>query len=66
MASPREALPDRELAALIRRSAILDPAQKRQWLQVLPHLAPRERARLRAILEAPVRTPASGDAGERA
>ena len=41
---------DKELAALIRRSRVLDPVLKRQWLRLLPHLAPADRARLREIL----------------
>jgi hypothetical protein len=46
----------------IQRSALLDPALKRHWLRVLPHLAPRERDRLRGIL----RATATGDPPGRA
>ena len=38
------------LAQLIRRSPALDPAARRQWLAVLPHLTPDDRERLREIL----------------
>ena len=38
------------LAQLIRRSPALDSAARRQWLAVLPHLAPDDRERLREIL----------------
>ncbi len=41
----------RELAQLIRKSTVLDPLLKRQWLGVLPHLKAADHARLRAILE---------------
>jgi hypothetical protein len=53
--------------AAIRRSALLDPALKRHWLRVLPHLAPRERDRLRGILHAPTAGASAGQAqdGER-
>jgi hypothetical protein len=40
----------KELAAMIRRSRVLDPVAKRQWLRVLPHLTPPDRARLEGIL----------------
>jgi hypothetical protein len=45
---PRRA--ERELARLIRRSPVLDAALKRHWLRVLPHLSPRDRRRLEAVL----------------
>jgi hypothetical protein len=41
---------DRSLAQLIRRSPALDASARRQWLAVLPHLAPDDRERLREIL----------------
>jgi hypothetical protein len=55
------------VAAAIRRSALLEPALKRHWLRVLPHLAPRERDRLREILDAPTAGARAGRArdGER-
>ena len=40
-----------ELRRLLRASAVFDPAQKRAWLAVLPHLAPAHRRELLAILE---------------
>jgi hypothetical protein len=42
---------DRELARLVRDSRTLDPATKRSWLRVLPHLTHSDRARLREILQ---------------
>jgi hypothetical protein len=41
-----------DLAALVRKSRLLDPVARRHWLSVLPYLAPRDRARLEAILQA--------------
>jgi hypothetical protein len=52
-----------DLAATIRRSPLLDPALKRHWLRVLPHLAPRERERLGAILVVPAPTAPGYDGG---
>jgi hypothetical protein len=43
---------DRELTRLIRQSRLLDPVAKRQWLRVLYHLAPADRAQLEEILRA--------------
>jgi hypothetical protein len=43
-------LTDAQLQALVRRSRVLDPVVKRQWLQVLPHLSPLDRERLYDIL----------------
>jgi len=40
-----------ELRRLLRASLVLEPAQKRAWLAVLPHLAPAHRRELLAILE---------------
>ena len=39
------------LAQLIRRSPVLDPPARRQWLAVLPHLTQDDRDRLREILQ---------------
>jgi hypothetical protein len=41
-----------DLAKLVRKSRLLDPVARRQWLSVLPHLTPRDRIRLKAILRA--------------
>jgi hypothetical protein len=41
-----------DLAHLVRKSRLLDPVARRQWLSVLPYLTPRDRARLEAILQA--------------
>lgn len=41
----------KELAARIRRSRVLDPVLKRQWLRLLPHLSLADRARLLEILD---------------
>ncbi len=54
-----------ELTAMIRRSQILEPGLKRQWLRVLPHLGPRDRERLRAILAGQEPTPSGNDGGRR-
>jgi hypothetical protein len=40
----------RELARRVRTSALLTPALRRYWLEVLPHLQPVDRLRLDAIL----------------
>jgi hypothetical protein len=53
-----------DLAGHIRHSPLLDPALKRQWLRVLPHLAPRERERLRAILTISPPTAPGHDGGQ--
>ena len=42
---------NKELAARIRRSRVLDPVLKRQWLRLLPHLSLADRTRLREILD---------------
>jgi hypothetical protein len=47
----------RDLAKRIRASRVLSGSAKRQWLAVLPHLRPEDRARLQTILD--------GDAGAR-
>jgi hypothetical protein len=52
------------LAAAIRHSTALDPVMKRHWLRVLPHLAPRERARLEEILRPPAPTGHAGPASD--
>jgi len=41
---------ERELVRLIRRSSVMDPVLKRQWLRILPHLKPADLARLESIL----------------
>jgi len=48
---------DRELAALIRRSDVLDAAAKRSWLRILPHLTSTDLARLREIFRAEAAEP---------
>jgi hypothetical protein len=40
----------RDLARRVRASKALSATAKRQWLMVLPHLRPADRARLAAIL----------------
>ncbi len=51
---------DKELARLIRASRVLDPVLKRQWLRVLAHLTPADRARLLEILRSEEADPAPG------
>lgn len=54
--NPRPAAPPPssrdDLARLVRRSRVLDPVAKRQWLAVLPFLTPADRARLNEVLSA--------------
>ena len=56
---------DAELAAMIRRSRVLDPLLKRQWLRLLPHLSPPDRARLREILDLEAASEESRSADQR-
>ena len=49
---------------MIRRSRVLDPVLKRQWLRLLPHLAPADRVRLREILELEAESGRAGDGAD--
>ena len=42
---------NKELAARIRRSRVMDPVLKRQWLRLLPHISLADRTRLLEILD---------------
>jgi hypothetical protein len=44
------ALDGQQLRRLIVRSKVLDPALKRAWLRVLPHMAEEQRRELAEIL----------------
>lgn len=46
----RDPDPDPGLTRLLRKTRALDPAARRHWLAVLPHLTPEDRERLRQIL----------------
>ena len=52
-----------ELRRRLRASAVFDAAQKRAWIDVLPHLAPAHRVELLAILELERDEPAENGSG---
>ena len=52
-----ETTPSDHLRRRVRRSKLLDPIAKRQWLTLLPYLSPSDRARLEEILLAETAPP---------